>query len=65
MALIAASVEQLREMVLSDYLFDGSAASGTIDLNSGLFHFTSNEKPDQGLRLRTPVATIGIRGAEL
>jgi hypothetical protein len=58
------SVEQLSEVVLSDYLFDGSAASGIIDLNNGLFHFTSNEKPDQGLKLRTPVATIGIRGTE-
>ena len=58
------SVEQSSEMVLSDYVYDGSAASGLIDLNDGLFHFTSNGKPDQGVKLRTPVATIGVRGTE-
>ena len=58
------SVEQSSEMVLSDYVYDGSAASGLINLNEGLFHFTSNGKPDQGVRLRTPVATIGVRGTE-
>ncbi len=58
------SVEQSSEMVLSDYVFDGAAASGLINLNDGLFHFTSNGKPDQGIKLRTPVATIGVRGTE-
>jgi hypothetical protein len=58
------SVEQSSEMVLSDYVFDGAAASGLINLNDGLFHFTSNGKPDQGVKLRTPVATIGVRGTE-
>jgi hypothetical protein len=58
------SVEQLSEMILSDYVFDGSASSGVIDLNAGLFHFKSNGLPDQGVKLRTPVATIGIRGTE-
>ena len=58
------SVEQSSEMVLSDYVFDGSAASGLINLNDGLFHFTSNGNHDQGVKLRTPVATIGVRGTE-
>ncbi|WP_162917327.1 FecR family protein [Dongia deserti] len=58
------SVEESSEMVLSDYVFDGAAASGLINLNNGLFHFTSNGKPDQGVKLRTPVATIGVRGTE-
>jgi hypothetical protein len=58
------SVEQSSEMVLSEYVFDGSAASGLINLNNGLFHFMSNGKPDQGVKLRTPVATIGVRGTE-
>ena len=58
------SVEQSSEMVLSDYVFDGSAASGLINLNNGLFRFASNGKPDQGVKLRTPVATIGVRGTE-
>jgi hypothetical protein len=58
------SVEQSSEMVLSDYVYDGTAAAGLINLNDGLFHFTSNGKPDQGVKLRTPVATIGVRGTE-
>src|ERR1044071_3479042 len=58
------SVEQSSQMVLSDYVFDGAASSGLIDLNSGLFHFTSNGNSDQGVKLRTPVATIGVRGTE-
>lgn len=58
------SVEQSSEMVLSDYVFDGSAATGFIELNNGLFHFKSNNNNDQGVALRTPVATIGIRGTE-
>src|SRR5882724_3291213 len=58
------SVEQSSEMVLSDYVFDGSAASGLINLNNGLFHFASNGNNDQGVKLRTPVATIGVRGTE-
>src|SRR5262249_19153355 len=56
------SVEESSEMVLSDYVFDGSAASGLINLNNGLFHFSSNGNNDQGVKLRTPVATIGVRG---
>ncbi len=58
------SVEQSSEMVLSDYVFDGAAATGVIDLNNGLFHFKSNGNGDQGIALRTPVATIGVRGTE-
>ena len=58
------SVEQSSEMVLSDYVFDGSASTGLINLNNGLFHFKSNGNNDQGVQLRTPVATIGVRGTE-
>lgn len=57
-------VEALSEVVLSDYVFDGSASTGLINLNDGLFHFTSSGGNDQGVKLRTPVATIGIRGTE-
>jgi hypothetical protein len=59
------SVESESELVLSDYVFDGAASQGLINLNDGLFHFTSNGKPDQGVKLKTPVATIGVRGTEL
>jgi hypothetical protein len=58
------NVEAESELVLSDYVFDGGASKGLINLNDGLFHFTSNGKRDQGVRLRTPVATIGVRGTE-
>jgi hypothetical protein len=58
------SVESESELVLSDYVFDGAASQGLINLNDGLFHFTSNGKPDQGVKLKTPVATIGVRGTE-
>ena len=58
------SVEASSEVVLSDYIYDGQASAGLIDLNGGLFHFTSNGKNDQGVKLRTPIATIGIRGTE-
>lgn len=57
-------VEAESEMVLSNYVFDGAASKGLLNLNDGLFHFTSNGKPDQGVKLRTPVATIGVRGTE-
>src|SRR4029453_14009009 len=55
-------VESDSEMVLSDYVFDGAASKGVINLNDGLFHFTSNGKPDQGVKMRTPLAPIGCRG---
>jgi hypothetical protein len=58
------NVEAESEVVLSDYVFDGAASKGLINLNDGLFHFTSNGKPDQGVKLKTPVATIGVRGTE-
>jgi FecR protein len=58
------NVEAESELVLSDYVFDGTASQGLINLNDGLFRFTSNGKPDQGVKLRTPVATIGVRGTE-
>jgi hypothetical protein len=60
------NVESQSEVVLSDYLFDpaAAAATGVISLNTGLFHFNSNSVQDDGLVLRTPVATIGIRGTQ-
>jgi hypothetical protein len=58
------SVEAESELVLSDYVFDGAASKGLINLNDGLFHFTSNGRDDQGVKLKTPVATIGVRGTE-
>jgi hypothetical protein len=52
-------------VVLSNYVFDGKASSGLINLNDGVFRFQSHGVDDKGVDLRTPVATIGIRGTEI
>ena len=59
------SVEPSSDMVLSNYVFDGKASSGLINLNDGVFRFQSHGVDDKGVDLRTPVATIGIRGTEI
>ncbi|CAN0469412.1 unnamed protein product, partial [Phaeothamnion confervicola] len=59
------SVEASSDVVLSDYVFDGKASAGLINLNDGVFRFASHGTDDQGVNLRTPVATIGIRGTEI
>jgi len=59
------SVEASSDVVLSNYVFDGSASSGLINLNDGVFRFESHGTNDQGVNLRTPVTTIGIRGTEI
>lgn len=59
------SVEGSSDVVLSSYVFDGNASSGLINLNDGVFRFESHGINDQGVNLRTPVATIGIRGTEI
>ena len=60
------NIEAESEVTLSDYVFDAQtdSSSGTIELNTGLFHFNSNQTADSGIVLQTPVATIGIRGTE-
>ena len=59
------SVEGSSDVVLSQYVFDGKASSGLINLNDGVFRFESHGANDRGVNLRTPVATIGIRGTEI
>jgi hypothetical protein len=59
------SVEPSSDVVLSNYVFDGKASSGLINLNDGVFRFQSHGVDDKGVDLRTPVATIGIRGTEI
>jgi hypothetical protein len=59
------SVESSSDVVLSNYVFDGNASSGLINLNDGVFRFQSHGINDRGVNLRTPVATIGIRGTEI
>ncbi len=59
------SVESESEILLSDYVFDtGTGSTGSIQLGEGLFHFDSNGVADGGVKIETPVATIGIRGTE-
>lgn len=60
------NIEAESEVTLSDYVFDqqSESSTGTIQLNTGLFHFNSNNTEDSGIVLQTPVATIGIRGTE-
>ncbi len=57
-------LEAESEVVLSDYIVDEGVSDGLINLNDGLFHFNSNGAKDLGVKLRTPVATIGVRGTE-
>lgn len=59
------SVEPSSDVVLSNYVFDGKASSGLINLNDGVFRFQSHGIDDKGVDLRTPVTTIGIRGTEI
>lgn len=60
------SVEAESEILLSDYVFDtnGAGSAGSIQLGEGQFHFNSNGVADGGVKIETPVATIGIRGTE-
>ena len=60
------NIEAESEVILSDYVFNEQtdSSSGIIELNTGLFHFNSNQTADSGIVLQTPVATIGIRGTE-
>jgi hypothetical protein len=53
------NVEAQSEVVLTEYLFDPSAAraSGIITLNAGLFHYNSSDAPDDGVR---PVGEIPL-----
>ncbi|HEX6117827.1 MAG TPA: FecR family protein [Dongiaceae bacterium] len=60
------SVEAESEILLSDYVFDtnGAGSTGSIQLGEGQFHFNSNGVAGGGVKIETPVATIGIRGTE-
>jgi len=60
------SIEAESEVLLSDYVFDtnGAGSAGSIQLGEGQFHFNSNGVADGGVKIETPVATIGIRGTE-
>ncbi len=55
------------EAVLDRHLFDPAAVGrdAAVDLNAGLFFFTSGGHGDEGLTLRTPVTVIDLRGTRL
>ncbi|HVJ34027.1 MAG TPA: FecR family protein [Terriglobia bacterium] len=63
----ALRLEESSTVVLDNYAFDPNAqmSNGLVNLGAGIFRFTSNGKNDQGVILRTPAATIGIRGTDI
>jgi FecR protein len=59
-------LEANSQAVLDRHLFDPAAVGrDAVDLNAGLFLFTSGGHGDEGLMLRTPVTIIDLRGTVL
>jgi len=59
-------LEANSKAVLDRHLFDPAAVGrDAVDLNAGLFLFTSGGHGDEGLMLRTPVTIIDLRGTIL
>jgi len=60
-------LEANSQAVLDRHLFDPAAVGrdAAVDLNAGLFLFTSGGHGDEGLMLRTPVTIIDLRGTIL
>jgi hypothetical protein len=51
--------------VIDEYVFSGEASRATMTLAKGAFRFISGQMPEKNMKLKTPTATIGIRGTEL
>jgi hypothetical protein len=51
--------------VVDEYVFAGDASRSTVTLAKGAFRFISGQMPEKNMRLKTPTASIGIRGTEL
>lgn len=51
--------------VIDEYVFAGDASKSVMTLTKGAFRFISGQMPEKNMRLKTPTATIGIRGTEL
>ena len=58
------TVGPLSEVLLDEFVFNPGAASGAmvIDITRGAFRFASGRMPREGVEIRTPTATLGIRG---
>ncbi|MEM8791220.1 MAG: FecR domain-containing protein [Pseudomonadota bacterium] len=52
------------EVVIDDYVYSPSSGAGemSVRMGKGVLRLISGRVPAEGVRLRTPVATIGIRG---
>jgi len=52
---------------LDKFVYDPDAGSGelAVDLGRGIFRFVSGNVPSDGVRIETPVATVGVRGTDI
>ena len=53
-------------MTLDKYVYDAKEKKGALAINmvNGMFRFTTGKINKEGVQLKTPVATIGIRGTD-
>lgn len=51
--------------MVDEYVFAGDASRSTMTLAKGAFRFISGQMPEKNMKLKTPTASIGIRGTEL
>ncbi|MEZ5648612.1 MAG: FecR family protein [Alphaproteobacteria bacterium] len=53
-------------MTLDKYVYDGKTKKGALAINmvNGMFRFTTGSIGKESVQLKTPVATIGIRGTD-
>jgi len=58
------SVGPNTEVVLDEFVYNGAATTGTVLLNvsKGAFRFITGDAAPQSYSIRTPTATIGVRG---
>ena len=54
------------QLVLNEMVFDANATKGKVVLTAvkGLFTFVSGSLPSESYQIRTPAATIGVRGTK-
>jgi hypothetical protein len=54
------------EVVLDEFIYDPNTNAGTFvaELGGGLFRFVTGEIASEGFEVKTPVATIGVRGTD-
>jgi hypothetical protein len=54
------------EVVLDEFVYDPNTSTGTFvaELGTGLFRFVTGGVGSEGFSVKTPVATIGVRGTD-